>query len=754
MATKVVRLVCYLLFRLLLPLALLIAAVVRYNGLSFLYAVFLLICPLLRSPTPTSIRGGTGIYLRIVWILGLLALLAHAVFHITLAAIAKEGKPYGSMFPNCSFNEKLARQIGVERLDGVPIVHIIRLVLPDVVVFVTGLLVYIICYKLLPLETSKSGELPTSVRTRRQRKLNVILQFFGEALVVLLLAASGIIVPTVISSIYFLAFICIATIWSLYGRLGRKFRCFRILLLIYSGAHLLVLHLYQFQFFQEAVDPETFIARLIGLTSVIDTNCDYPAQVFFHDVSQWAYFVNPAILLCLYYTLAFEIRWSYSSKEYVTDEPDGEPVKVRRRWRKPKDEREHLVQSEVRDYSSMEERRSETPTMLVTDDTDEEGDGQGLSKPKPKKKNAKRAAFVSVMVYIMRQSYVLSLIAMMAWSITFHSWLTFVLLLLACIIWMFPKSRHVCYVLSPFFLFYGICLLLIQFVFGMNLTELPTEVKGIKLADIGLKTFPHPCLQLALQVLYTLMFWLTLRQYIRERRHNRRGEGEKYAMEPVASPSSRKSIVEIFNFDVTDMVDGYDSNTMIWLGHYVWCLLCKYWIFVCAAMLLVISIQEVVVYRIIYMILFLYFVLSFQFMYRVWRVTMFAFWWVVIIYSMFVLIVLYTYQFEEFPGYWHNTTGWSYDTLADLGLEQFDTAGLFIKLLSPTSFLIIIIMQVHYFHTPFLKLSALDRFRLPREGPPTPSVPSPTQDTTDGGFTTDTDTEEPKKEKCKFNIKI
>ena len=49
--------------------------------------------------------------------------------------------------------------------------------------------------------------------------------------------------------------------------------------------------------------------------------------------------------------------------------------------------------------------------------------------------------------------------------------------------------------------------------------------------------------------------------------------------------------------------------------------------------------------------------------------------------------------------------------LADLGLEQFDTAGLFVKLLSPTSFLIIIIMQVHYFHTPFLKLSALDRYK-------------------------------------------
>ena len=47
------------------------------------------------------ISGGTGIYLRIVWIIGLLAVLAHGVFHIVLAAIAKDGEPYGSMFPNC-----------------------------------------------------------------------------------------------------------------------------------------------------------------------------------------------------------------------------------------------------------------------------------------------------------------------------------------------------------------------------------------------------------------------------------------------------------------------------------------------------------------------------------------------------------------------------------------------------------------------------------------------------------------------------
>ena len=153
----------------------------------------------------------------------------------------------------------------------------VRLILPDVAVFVTGLLVYIICFKLLPQDNSKPEELPTTtVRSRRRRTLNDILHFFGETLVVFLLAASGVIVPGVLSSVYFVSFIFIATVWSLYGRLGRKFACFRILILIYSASHLLVLHLYQFQFFQEALDPKFFIARLVYRDYYMSIFISYP----------------------------------------------------------------------------------------------------------------------------------------------------------------------------------------------------------------------------------------------------------------------------------------------------------------------------------------------------------------------------------------------------------------------------------------------------------------------------------------------
>jgi len=47
----------------------------------------------------------------------------------------------------------------------------------------------------------------------------------------------------------------------------------------------------------------------------------------------------------------------------------------------------------------------------------------------------------------------------------------------------------------------------------------------------------------------------------------------------------------------------------------------------------------------------------------------------------------------------------------NIGLRKFTTASLFLELLSPVSFLMVIIIQLHYFHAGFLKISSLDRFK-------------------------------------------
>ena len=51
------------------------------------------------------------------------------------------------------------------------------------------------------------------------------------------------------------------------------------------------------------------------------------------------------------------------------------------------------------------------------------------------------------------------------------------------------------------------------------------------------------------------------------------------------------------------------------------------------------------------------------------------------------------------------------DRLDNIGLRKFTTASLFLELLGPVSFLMVIIIQLHYFHVDFLRISSLDRFK-------------------------------------------
>lgn len=97
-----------------------------------------------------------------------------------------------------------------------------------------------------------------------------------------------------------------------------------------------------------------------------------------------------------------------------------------------------------------------------------------------------------------------NLFIMQAWSITYHSWLTFVLLLWASILWIFPNQRHSMMRCSPFLVVYAIFLLLAQYVYGMDLTndELPDKVKGVNLRQIGFtRTTKLPCEPLFVKVI-------------------------------------------------------------------------------------------------------------------------------------------------------------------------------------------------------------------------------------------------------------
>jgi hypothetical protein len=48
-----------------------------------------------------DVSGGTGLFLKLLIVISSLGILAHIIFHITLAAIATKDEPYGYDFANC-----------------------------------------------------------------------------------------------------------------------------------------------------------------------------------------------------------------------------------------------------------------------------------------------------------------------------------------------------------------------------------------------------------------------------------------------------------------------------------------------------------------------------------------------------------------------------------------------------------------------------------------------------------------------------
>ncbi|XP_063154930.1 piezo-type mechanosensitive ion channel component 2-like [Candoia aspera] len=304
----------------------------------------------------------------------------------------------------------------------------------------------------------------------------------------------------------------------------------------------------------------------------------------------------------------------------------------------------------------------------------------------------KSSIFLALAQFIMNQSYTIPLITMMVWSITYSSWLTFVLLIWSCIIWMVPNCQLCALLSSPFLVTYGNVLVTLNFVVGLNLSqdELFPGVATSLLIDLDLKPNSLPCVHLGAKILYQLTFWLLLKQYVKQRQKQEE-EG---------------SLKEVIVYQTE--VDTQHNLFLDILGSILKRMLVKYWIYFCSIMFFIVSFSgKVVLYKILYVILFLFCVALYQIHYESWRRVLKGFWLIVVSYSMVVLIAIYAYQFEMVSAFFLETLEISEERLKDLGLERFSITELFAKIMLPFAFLLACILQLHYFNEDFLKITDL-----------------------------------------------
>lgn len=199
------------------------------------------------------------------------------------------------------------------------------------------------------------------------------------------------------------------------------------------------------------------------------------------------------------------------------------------------------------------------------------------------------------------------------WSIVYHSWLTFVFLIVADLLSIIPNQRKNMHRISPFVVIYAEFLLIAQYLYCMNLTEdeLPSHIdtEGLSLEQIGfIRYTSYPCIPLLLKTLFTVTFWLTLRQMKYETSLDR----QTSTLAHLAAPF--QVTVSAATTDLGPKAETKKSKIMMKAGAAFKSILLQLWIWIVVFALFFYAIigEKMTVFRIAYMVLFLVFVITFQ----------------------------------------------------------------------------------------------------------------------------------------------
>ncbi|XP_022177209.1 piezo-type mechanosensitive ion channel component-like isoform X5 [Myzus persicae] len=713
-----------LLFHIILPLSLLICICLKQNALTGIYLFLLLYLPLVKTPTPKNINGSSGMFLRTITLISWLMVLIQLLFQIVLLVMHPYGKLLG---PICSGIERMFRYIGLIELSKLQLVEILYFYLPELIMVCASTIIQRMLIK-INVEDNASDSFveitdPAESRATWQQTSSISIAIsIGKYLCLVIICLAGVAVPSIISAFYYITFLGIMTWWSCYHPISRGFAyLFRFVCLV-ACIHVSILFVYQMEWAQILLPPNSPIARYYGLIAIRETTCKDTVVVKFVDC-EWPMYAFPLILVVTHYLLWFESLLILNNPDLETKEPLGmtRQVTVRLSQKGPNS---YFFRNKTNRWRAATRKvcliRGQKP-MYTTSPTTTDSPSCSMVESEVQKPHTQQEGYPddreyksnifyylmdvlsTVSQFITRTSYIGTNIVMMAWSITYHSWLTFVLLLWASISWMVPQQRKTMLRSSPFLVFYAEFLLLSQFLYGMNLndSELPQTIQDWNLQQIGFTKVLHfPCKPLIIKTLFTTMFWITMRQYMQERREAR-------------SHSAVANMIAPLQVTVgTATAMGGDSGTkgsqlMQRLGEEAKIILTKFWIWVVAFVLFGIGItgERMTIFRIIYMALALIFLLTFQLSWVLWRKIMYGFWLTVIIYSMLILVMTYTYQFDNFPYYWEKYLKIPPTLQLDIGLEKFETGELFVRLLTPTFFVIITVVQLYYFHKDFLAIS-------------------------------------------------
>uniref|UniRef100_A0A1I8NBI4 Piezo TM1-24 domain-containing protein n=1 Tax=Musca domestica TaxID=7370 RepID=A0A1I8NBI4_MUSDO len=341
---------CLTLQRVVLPIVLVLAALYRPVGISFVYLLMFFVSPFIPVATKQNFKGSVTAYFIILLALSTILLLCHIGLQVSIFALH-----IGDMFGTCSVTERLLRHIGFIGFQNLKAFAIVEWLAPEVVVFITSLVVYIISKKITQtvepqLETgdvevairenggggggseNPNEEISNALVEDAQRQKHVVVaaassssaaatvddntkpNFDGLIKISPLfclatLFFSAVLRPSVPGGFYFSIFLLSGLYWATFQTLQRKFAMLLRFVMVVIVAHTLCIVAYQTPWMQDHLEKTSLTARLIGLEPLITSKCADDIRIIVYNTEYKAdSFLNPIVLFFTYYALALTTK--------------------------------------------------------------------------------------------------------------------------------------------------------------------------------------------------------------------------------------------------------------------------------------------------------------------------------------------------------------------------------------------------------------------------------------------------------------
>ncbi|KAL5249603.1 hypothetical protein ACHWQZ_G018461 [Mnemiopsis leidyi] len=668
MSHDTLELVCYISYRLLLPAVLAVAACIRISLVSLMWLMFFLVVPCLPKFSFRNwlIHKSLRVYIILLLIISTLACCGHVVYW----ALELSNKLDISVSSLCNSTNILLMNIGYQSLqsDVVPnVLDRVRLIMPDFVVFLMAVVTTILCFHSPVSSPDDVGRGVNLTRFWRTIEPFVTSLFFFLA---------GVAAPSLIGGIYFFTFMVISTFWAVGVKFG-KLPHLKLFMLMLCGAQIVTLYIYQFEDIHKHLPPETLTARLLGYVQYYNRTCKVegdaivtnPLHLQFTDNLQKGNFALVFCLAGLYYALGLSAR--YMIKLLSTE---GRPANTYNTI---------TVDGALEDAAAIRGSiRSRHDSFASSYHPEDEG------------------TFYLILRFITNllidQVYLLTLAILMLWSITYISWMEFVLLVLVCFLCICPKAKEASYSVAYPLVGYGTILVSIQYIYGLNLTE---EELGSK-SDIGLRRDTTERGKPAfVKALFLTVFWLHLRAFLhtqnnsveavgsiglRRNRYTKKHKTETYGQ---SLSLSFKSLTSFLAPAWIHMLYKTVRHAIL-----------TYWPAVCYVTLMTASLHSrgINIMRIIYLLFFAAFMFCYVTAKKPLELRILWLWYLLITYSMICVILMYTYQFTQIRKLYTDDK----DIINDIGLTYTKSPKqLFTQLLVPMLVLLSVTIQLRVFRT-------------------------------------------------------